>query len=56
MDDNFEQKCRTRVKKVKMIIFVGNSEKPTFISIDKKPSQLTSDFLSESRRLFTSGS
>ena len=32
------------------------SEKSTFISIDKKPSELTSEISSESRRLFTSGS
>ena len=43
-------------KKWKMMIFDRKSEKSTFISIDKKPSKLTSKFLSESRRLFTSSS
>ena len=55
-NDNFEQKCRTRVKKVKNDDLWSKSEKSTFISIDKKPSKLTSKFLSESRRLFTSSS
>ena len=55
-NDDFEQKCRTRVEKVNLMIFDRKSEKSTFISIDKKPSRLTSKILSESRRLFTSGS
>ena len=54
--DDFEQKCRTSVKKVKMMIFDRKSEKSTFISIDKKPSKWIRKILSESRRLFTSGS
>jgi len=43
-------------KKWKLTIFDRKSEILTFISIDKKPSRLTSKNLSESRRLFTSGS
>ena len=56
LNEILEQISRTRVKKVKMMNFDRKSEKLTFISIDKKPSRLTSKILSESRRLFTSGS
>ena len=56
LDETFEQISRTCVKKVEIDDFWSKSENLTFISMDKKPSRLTSKNLSESRRLFTSGS
>ena len=50
----FLSKTSYTCEKVKMLISDQNVNM-TFISIDKKPSELTSKNLSESRRLFYDG-